>query len=96
MEVVRGMRGDGVGAWARKWAQKWSQKWSSARTLCLLACVSASALAQPAQRVTTYEYHDDTQRWVLGQVQRITVNGIETERTGFNAQALPEQYFVFG
>jgi YD repeat-containing protein len=66
----------------------------------VLACggwlFALAALAQPSQRVTTYEYHDNTQSWQLGQVQRITVNGIESERTSFNAQALPEQRFVFG
>ncbi|HVK51101.1 MAG TPA: hypothetical protein VM469_05120, partial [Pseudoxanthomonas sp.] len=88
MEAVRGKRGGGVGVGARMW--------NYARAFCLLACVSASAFAQPSQRFTTYEYHDNTQSWRLGQVQRITANSIESERTSFNAQALPEQRFVFG
>lgn len=55
-----------------------------------------NALAQPDSRVTTLEYHDDTQRWSLGQLQRVTVNGIETERSTFNGSALPEQRYAFG
>lgn len=62
--------------------------------LLLLGC--AGALAQPATRITTQEYHDDSQRWSLSQLKRVTVNGVETQRISFNAQALPEHRHAFG
>lgn len=58
----------------------------------LLSPTSAATEA----RIETREYHDDTQSWVLGQVGRLALNGIETERTSFNDKALPEHRFEFG
>jgi YD repeat-containing protein len=44
----------------------------------------------------TLEYFDDPGRWVLGQIRRRTTAGIETERTEFDAVALPWRVFRFG
>lgn len=43
------------------------------------------------------EYRDGLTRWVLGQVQRSTTNGIETDRTEFDAATdLPLRGYAFG
>lgn len=45
----------------------------------------------------TTEYRDGMTRWVLGQVQRTTTDGIETSRTEFNASTdLPIKGYAFG
>ncbi|ALN88559.1 RHS Repeat family protein [Lysobacter capsici] len=45
----------------------------------------------------TTEYRDGMTRWVLGQVQRSTTNGIETDRTEFHATTdLPIKGYAFG
>ncbi len=44
----------------------------------------------------TTEYYDDLGKWAIGQIRRSTTNGIETARTDYNAQALPERTYRFG
>lgn len=41
-------------------------------------------------------FHDDRQRWILGRLQRTTIEGIEVERTEFDAVANPIRVHAFG
>ena len=52
--------------------------------------------AQTFSQTETIEYHDDTAKWVLGQVKRVTVNGIETSKTDYDSNAMPWQIHSYG
>jgi len=41
-------------------------------------------------------YHDDLPRWVVGQIERQTTNGIETNRVEFDPNAQPWKQYSFG
>ncbi|GGK03217.1 hypothetical protein GCM10011394_10360 [Luteimonas terricola] len=45
--------------------------------------------AQTYTRTETIEYHDDPALWVMGQVKRTTINGIEEAQTDYGWKALP-------
>ncbi len=47
-------------------------------------------------KTETTTYHDDTARWILGQVKRSTTNGIETSSTDFDSYSLPWKTYSFG
>ncbi|WP_176943766.1 RHS repeat-associated core domain-containing protein [Pseudoxanthomonas sp. CF125] len=50
-----------------------------------------------ASKTETIEYHNDPSKWVMGQVERSLVNGIEVSRTVFDtASVLPLQSYSFG
>ncbi|MGS1079154.1 hypothetical protein [Pseudoxanthomonas beigongshangi] len=42
------------------------------------------------------ELHDDTGRWILGQVARALTNGIEVKRVSFDSEARPWKIYSFG
>lgn len=46
-------------------------------------------------KTDTIEYHDALSQWVLGQVKRSSTNGIEVERTDYDANALPWKHYSF-
>ncbi|QSX77106.1 RHS repeat domain-containing protein [Agrilutibacter solisilvae] len=51
---------------------------------------------QVASKVEGTEYHDDTSDWVLGQIRRRFVNGVEIERTDYDpATNLPIRIYEF-
>jgi len=50
-----------------------------------------------ASKTETIEYHNDPSKWVMGQVKRSLINGIEASRTTFDATTvLPLQSYAFG
>jgi len=60
-----------------------------------LACGMGRAAA--ASRTEAIVYHDNTTKWVLGQVASRTINGIVAEQTTYDATtALPLQFRAFG
>ncbi|MEA5667135.1 RHS repeat-associated core domain-containing protein [Stenotrophomonas sp. MH1] len=69
-----------------------------------LMCVGASlllnvdlALGQSSTRTETITYHDNTTKWVLGQVASRSVNGAVAEQTTYDAvTAMPLQSWSFG
>ncbi|HBM66146.1 MAG TPA: hypothetical protein DD418_22115, partial [Pseudomonas sp.] len=62
-----------------------------------LASVPAIAGAQSYSRTEVITYHDNTSKWVLGQVASRTVNGTVVESTTFNATtAQPLTYSSYG
>lgn len=52
--------------------------------------------AQSYTKTQTIEYHDDFSTWVLGQVSRTTLNGIETSRADYGWMAMPWKTYSFG
>ncbi|MQP76140.1 RHS repeat protein, partial [Stenotrophomonas sp. MYb238] len=72
------------------------------RPLPLLASLLATLLpvtasAQSYSRTEVITYHDNTSKWVLGQVASRTVNGTVVESTTFSAStAQPLTYSSFG
>lgn len=53
--------------------------------------------AQNYSRTETITYHDNTAKWVLGQVSSKSINGIVAEQTSYDANtALPLQSWSFG
>ena len=53
--------------------------------------------AQTYSRTETITYHDNTAKWVLGQVASRTINGVVAEQTTYDAAtALPLQSRSFG
>lgn len=67
-----------------------------AAAACLLALWPVAAGAQTYTREETVEYHDDAALWVLGQVKRTTVNGVEEKQTSFGWKALPATVRQYG
>lgn len=55
-----------------------------------------SLYAQTFSRVVTYEYHDDKALWVLGQIKRTAVDGVEESRTDYGWAAMPWKNYQFG
>ena len=68
--------------------------------LCGLLAVTTVGFAVPvaaqAIKTETIEYYDDPAIWVLGQVERTTVNGIEASKTDYGWKALPWKTYSFG
>lgn len=63
----------------------------------LAALVPATVSAQSYSRIETITYHDNTAKWVLGQVSSKSINGIVAEQTVYDANtALPLQSWSFG
>ena len=55
------------------------------------------ALAQTYSKTEEIVYHDNTAKWVLGQVAQQKVNGVVASSTTFDAAtALPLTYSTFG
>lgn len=66
--------------------------------VALLSICAASSTVTHAQTYTRTEsitYADDLNGWVLGQVARRAVNGVEVERTEFTARMQPQRIFSF-
>ncbi|MHC9086277.1 RHS repeat domain-containing protein [Luteimonas sp. RIT-PG2_3] len=67
-----------------------------------LATVNIQGVASPTptylhSKVETFEYHDDTSKWVLDQVKRSATNGIEAVRIDYDtATVLPVRHYAFG
>jgi RHS repeat-associated protein len=62
-----------------------------------LGLAFAQAQAQTYTVTDTIEYHDDLSKWVLGQVDRKTTAGIETERYEYGpTTVLPTKAYRFG
>lgn len=59
-----------------------------------LAVRRTNGAGAPKDEATTY--HDDRQRWVLGQVSRTTTDGIEVDRIEYDAASMPVRRSVFG
>lgn len=57
--------------------------------VCLGLLWTAGASAQTYTRTETIQYYDDPALWVMGQVKRTTVNGIEEAYTDYGWKALP-------
>ena len=53
-----------------------------------------SSLGHTRAEVTTY--HDNLSEWVLGQMASLTIGGVQTSRTDYNANALPYRTYTFG
>lgn len=63
----------------------------------LLLGFAVPALAQQYTHTETITYHDNTSKWVLGQVASRTINGVVAEQTTYDAAtALPLQSRSFG
>ncbi|MFT4257291.1 MAG: RHS repeat protein, partial [Pseudoxanthomonas sp.] len=66
-------------------------------SLCLLAGLPLSSTAQTYTQTEVITYHDNTTKWVLGQVAKRVVDGITAEETTFDATyALPLTVKSFG
>ena len=63
--------------------------------LSVCAMASTPAHAQTFSRTESITYADDLSGWVLGQVARRAVNGVEVERTEFTARMQPHRTFTF-
>lgn len=62
-----------------------------------IAICAGTSQAQSYSRTETITYHDNTAKWVLGQVASRSVNGIVAEQTSYDANtALPLQSWSFG
>ncbi len=56
-----------------------------------------AAHAQSGSLIETISYHDNEGRWILGQVESVTTNGVTSEQTTFDpVSALPLQMRQFG
>ena len=68
----------------------------------LLVMLGAAAMGFAARvaaqdiKTETVEYYDDLAIWVVGQVERTTVNGIEASKTDYGWKALPWKSYSFG
>ncbi|MDO5611207.1 MAG: hypothetical protein Q4G62_10640, partial [Pseudomonadota bacterium] len=47
-------------------------------------------------KTDTFEYHHDTNIWILGLLKNSSTNGVVTTRTEFGSRSLPERNFIFG
>ncbi|WP_158497855.1 RHS repeat protein [Pseudoxanthomonas suwonensis] len=62
----------------------------------MVAALPVMAEAQTYTRTETITYHDNTAKWVLGQVSQATVNGVVASETTYNANAQPSVVKSFG
>ena len=58
--------------------------------------VKANVGGSGSSRTDTTEYHDNLGLWVIGQVARTTVNGVQTARTEFSPLAQPVEHRGMG
>jgi RHS repeat-associated protein len=64
--------------------------------VALLSLATSGALAQTISKTETVVYKDDLTTWTVGQIESVTIDGVEASRTEFNASAQPYRTYSFG
>jgi YD repeat-containing protein len=64
--------------------------------LCATLYMPLTAIAQVYKTTEEISYYDDTSKWVLGQISKVTINGIVISEVTYNVNAQPVMTKAFG
>lgn len=68
------------------------------RVICVAACLMAAGVATATDfsKTEVIQYHDDAGNWVLGQVSKVTVDGVVSVDIGYTSMSQPNVIKSFG